>query len=612
MQASVFREALNGACIAAEVHDDDLAVIADLPEYGEDTAADFMARSFRRSAEGVFYCDSDPELLICGPLEVVAETRDSAHGNWGLLLRWRDHDGHLHEWSMPRSLLSGDGAEIRARLMEGGLYVAPERKAREKLTSYLASAKVPQRARCVQRIGWHDGVFVLPDTTVGDSADERTLLQTSTRVDHAYRVQGTVADWQRDVASLAVGNSRLLLALSVAFAGPLLKPTDSESGGFHLRGQSSTGKSTGLVVAASVWGGGGQNGYLKQWRTTDNGLEAIAALHCDTLLCLDELSQVEARAAKAAAYMLANGSGKSRAGRSGEARPAAEFRIMFLSTGEISLGDKIAEDGKGGRAAAGQQVRIVDIPADAGAGMGMFEELHEFADAEKLASHLKRAGSRVYGAPARRFLEFFRADPERYSEEAKRCRDDFVAENSPPGADGQVLRVAARFGLAAAAGEIAVGFGILPWPKGEATRGCARCFKAWLSGRQGIGPAEIEEAVRSVMTFLEAHGSSRFEPFEEAEGRPQRTFNRVGWRKKIPEDQWGKVDAYWEFYATADGLREMIGGADFAAARRALVERGILIGSPDGAAKAVRVPGQGTKKLYHLLAPGAGKANRDA
>ena len=40
------------------------------------------------------------------------------------------------------------------------------------------------------------------------------------------------------------GNSRMVFALSVAFAGPLIEPAGEDSGGFHLRGVSSTGKST--------------------------------------------------------------------------------------------------------------------------------------------------------------------------------------------------------------------------------------------------------------------------------------------------------------------------------------------------------------------------------
>jgi putative DNA primase/helicase len=59
------------------------------------------------------------------------------------------------------------------------------------------------------------------------------------------------------------------------------------------------------------------------------------------------MSQVTARDAGEAAYMMANGSGKSRASRDGTARKSAKFRVLFLSSGEIGLADKVAEDGRG-------------------------------------------------------------------------------------------------------------------------------------------------------------------------------------------------------------------------------------------------------------------------
>lgn len=83
---------------------------------------------------------------------------------------------------------------------------------------------------------------------------ERILLQTSGAIDHAYRTSGTLEGWQEHVARYAVGNSRFGLALSTAFAAPLLYPTSSESGGFHFRGGSSTGKMTALIVAGSARG----------------------------------------------------------------------------------------------------------------------------------------------------------------------------------------------------------------------------------------------------------------------------------------------------------------------------------------------------------------------
>ncbi len=233
---------------------------------------------------------------------------------------------------------------------------------------------------------------------------EHYILQHTGAIDHAYRQRGTVESWQEHVARYAIGNSRLGLALSTAFAAPLLYPTGSESGGFHFRGGSSTGKTTALHVAGSAWGGGGIRGFIRTWRATSNGLEGVAALHCDALLCLDEIGQVDGRDAGQIAYMLANGQGKTRAGRSGETRPAAEWRLLFLSSGEISLADKIAEDGRGRRIAAGQEVRIVDIAADAGAGLGIFENLHGFPSADAFARHLKMASGEHYGEAWRAFM----------------------------------------------------------------------------------------------------------------------------------------------------------------------------------------------------------------
>src|SRR4051794_3235041 len=88
----------------------------------------------------------------------------------------------------------------------------------------------------------------------------------------------------------------------------------------------------------------------------------------------------------------------------------------------------------------------------------------------------------------------------------------FVDEHCPTGADGQVRRVAGRFGLVAAAGELASQLDITPWGKGEAENAAIRCFADWLKHRGGTMAAEITIGIRQVRLFLELHGSSRFEP----------------------------------------------------------------------------------------------------
>ena len=423
--------------------------------------------------------------------------------------------------------------------------------------------------------------------------NERVILQTNGAVDHAYRKAGTLKGWQDGVARYAVGNSRLGLALSAAFAAPLLYPTSSESGGFHFRGGSSSGKTTTLIAAGSAWGGGGVSGFIRTWRATANGIEGVAALHCDALLCLDEMGQVDGREAGQAAYMLSNGRGKARATRTGEARPAAEWRVLFLSSGELSLADKIAEDGRGRRVAAGQQVRIVDIPADAGAGFGLFENLHGFPSADGFARHLKMAAGEHYGLAWRAFMEMLTKDFDAIAPTVIGYRDEFMAENCPAGADGQVSRVAARFGLVAAGGEMATAFGVLPWQMGEATRAAARCFRDWLATRGGIESAEESEAVSVVRRFVELHGNSRFEAMGELvpkdiAGAPmqQRIANRVGFRRRGTSgaDEYLVLPEAWR--------SEICAGMDATMVAKTLAARGMLTTGDGGKPQVkVRLPG---------------------
>lgn len=451
---------------------------------------------------------------VCSPVRVLAQTRDPGGEDWGKLLEIRDPDGKVKQWAMPNALLAGDGAGLREKLLALGVVIAPGSSARAALTEYLADAAPENRVRTVARIGWQEigdrPVFALPDAAFGNAADETVMLPPSSMLnDQAYRVAGCLDSWRAEVAKFAGGSSRLIFALSAAVAAPLLYVLDAESGGFHIVGASSIGKTTLLIVAGSVWGGGGVRGFIKQWRTTDNGLEALAAAHCDTLLALDEIAQMVPEAAAAAAYMIANNGAKHRAGRGGEGRAAAEWRCLFLSTGEIDLGAKIAEGGKGRRPTAGQQVRVVDIPGDAGAGLGAFEELHGFDDAGALSAHLRAAAAQHYGHAGRELLTRIAADLPAVSVELGRYEKQFIAENCPASADGQVHRVANRFALVAAAGELATALGIFPWSPGEATAGVARCFADWLKQRGGTGSLEAIEALDGAPF----HRTARQRPF---------------------------------------------------------------------------------------------------
>jgi putative DNA primase/helicase len=297
----------------------------------------------------------------------------------------------------------------------------------------------------VERTGWFrcdDGyVFVLPDQAIGESKEVvRFQSDTTTRT---YALAGTAEGWRAEVAGLCAGNSRCVLALCVGLASMLLEFSGIESGGINLKGSSSTGKTTALAAAASLFGG---PSYVNRWRATSNGLESLAALHNDTLLILDELAQVDPREAGEIAYMLANGQGKQRSARTGGAKARQSWRLLFLSAGEIGLAQHMADGGK--KAKAGQEVRLVDLDADAGKGLGLFDTLHGYPDGATLSNAIKAAAARHHGHGVVEFAKVLAESTDEIPLHIKREMALFVRSCLPTG------NPAARY----------IGFAsVLPW-----------------------------------------------------------------------------------------------------------------------------------------------------
>ena len=570
-------------------------VLADARNTGAAVAhCDYGGGRFEVSNRGVVFIgpqdnndEAKPPLWICGPLQIAAMTRDANSSAWGRLLQWPDSDGVRHQWAMPLELLQSDGADVRSELARQGLSIAPGRKARELLASFLQVWPIDVRARCVDRIGWHGSRYVLPAVAVGEN-NEKVVFQNAHAVEPAFSVAGTAHEWRENVAALAQGNSRMIFALSVAFAGTLLEPAGEDSGGFHLRGRSSTGKTTLLKVAASVWGN--PAAYCRLWRSTSNGLEGLAALHNDGLLILDELSQIDPKEAGEAAYLLANGRGKNRAARNGTARQAASWRLLFLSAGEESLSALMARAGR--KTTAGQEIRMAEIDADAGAGMGALEDLHGFDTPAALVVALRDAASTYRGAVGEEWLRLIVEDRPKLAAVLARGIKRFAEYFMPKDAAGQVERVARRFGLVAAAGEMATRYGLTGWTPGEAVAAVGKCFNCWLDAFGGTGNREERALLSQVRAFFEQHGASRFANIAGDDG--QRVINRAGFYRTDAEGQ-------REYFVLPEVFRqEVCGGFDQKSAVQTLIRVAWLIPGSDGNTQKPRLPALGTTRVYVL------------
>jgi uncharacterized protein (DUF927 family) len=507
---------------------------------------------FEMRADGLYRLptkDDQKAQRLCGPFEVLAETRPDGNDAWGLLLRWKDRDGFAHQWIMPRALLAGEAADLRARLAACGLDVSQSQGARAALVQCLAAIRCDRRARTVPRIGWHitetSAAYVLPGAVLGVPPAKESLQLDIDPAPIQFRQRGTLTEWRAGVAGRCVGNARLVFAVSAAFAGALVTPLGEEGGGFHFRGRSTQGKTTALRIGASVWGNpappSDKTAFARQWRATANALEVTAQSHNDCLLVLDEINQADPREIGETSYMLASGQGKDRMRDRGGLRRTATWNMIFLSSGEESMGDFMAKAGR--IVKAGMEVRLIDIPADAGAGFGLFEDLHGEADANAFSRAIYSAALEHYGTAGPAFVEWFatKLAGDRFwpSEELLPRVRAFVARVVPPGADGQVQRVAWRFALVALAGELATLADVTGWEPGTAETAAETCFRAWLDARGGAGAREAQQIIAAVRRFIGLHGAARFETIKDGaeagdmggeQPADPRTINRAGWK----------------------------------------------------------------------------------
>lgn len=535
-----------------------------------------MTGPFVVEPDGVYHVSLDDKgnenrEKVCSWLRVVACTRNEIGGEWGRLLEFKDSDGKIKRWSMPMSLLAGRGDAYREHLYENGLIIEAGIRTRNLLQSYLIQTP-DTKVRCVSRTGWHGGQYIFPSETVGPGSEE-IVFQTDSPDNDPFQVSGTLDEWKQEVAVPCRGNSRFVFCICAAFAGPLLKQADMESGGFNIYGESSGGKTTGLELAGTVWGGGGLNGFKQQWRTTDNGLEGTAVGHSDSILVLDEIGQADPKVVGKASYMLANGQGKKRATKKGHVSKPKEWRVLFLSSGENTLKEYLL--GAGIAMNAGQEIRVPDIPADAGAGMKAIEALNGFGEPAALVDHFKQACMKYYGTAARSFLEALTNDIEGYTVQVKSelatCTDHFLS-HLPSNIDSQVKRVCGRFSLVAVAGELAISFGVLPWPAGEAKAAALKCFKAWVGQRGGVQSHELKAGIEAIVTFIQAHGSSRFIDLDEEDNETKRPVRDCVGTKRHTYER----GIEYRFY-TAMFVKEVAKGKNLNPALKYLRDKGVLL-----------------------------------
>lgn len=513
---------------------------------------------------------------LCGPLHVEAVTRNEGQdGDYGRLLRFRNADRRELTWAMPNELLAGKPDSILSVLLGMGLDVDYQRRA--KVCQYIAAQYPKDRVIAATSTGWHTReLFIMPRQNIGKG---KAIFQSEAANGDDYRQGGTLEGWQDSIGAKCEGNPLLVLSVCASLAGPLLYHVQRQGGGFHIVGDSSTGKSSAILAGASVWGHG--EDFKRTWRATGNGLEGIASQRNDTLLALDEIGEADPREIGAVVYAMANGTGKARATRNGSARAAKRWRVMLFSSGELGLSALMAEGGK--RSRAGQEIRLLDIPARRA--FGAWDNLHGMTGGREFSDAIQRASVTHYGHAGPQFIRKLLELGE---------QDDLPALlaqlcNQYPSTSGQESRAAERFALVAMAGELAISFGILPLPTGAARDAMLGLFEVWRAGR-GQGPSEDRQILRAIADFIARHGDTRFSSADDPEGEAR---DRAGYWEDSPT---GRL-----YLFNRPGLEEAAKGYDLGRVVLALESVGAIAKRDTGKHQALkRLPDGSRQRLYFI------------
>ena len=538
---------------------------------------------FSLSEDGLFCLDKKTQELIrvSNYIKVIAFTKSGDEVS--RLLEFRDYKNQLQTLVIKSSMFTKDGEQIRINLLKKGFILAGTLLSKRKLMEYISSS-IPQREiMLATRTGFVKDVYIRPDCVVGE-AKEEIILDTAIQ-DDSYGTSGTLQEWNDLVARWCIGNSRLIFAISAAFASSLLNLCDLPNFGFHFVGNSSSGKTTCLNIAVSVFG---NPKYVVTWKATDNAMETIAFRRNDSLLILDELSEISPSKAGEVAYMLANGQGKKRLDKDCNVRETLSWRLIFLSSGEVDLNSHMAEESKTSK--AGQKIRLLNITAKASKdSSGIFENLMGFQDGAEFSSYLRGNAAKYYGTASiefiKRVLDHQTVIRDQYKEEFQKLKSQYL----PANAEGQDMRAFEHFMLVGFAGELAIKYGVICWKPDTAYQAAVACFNSWLEDKGGIGNDEDRQILEHVKSFFELHAHSRF--FDLDGFKDQKISNMAGYKSVYQ-------DAVMFFVSPSVFQNEICKSFNRKSVISLLIDKGFLLKDHNGDYRQQKWTPYGNKKVY--------------
>jgi putative DNA primase/helicase len=440
-------------------------------------------------------------------VKLLGVGRDARTGEWHRVIQVRNLDGIKKLIAIPFAN-SAESAVCNA-IGKAGYPVPIVAKEKRLLLTRLSDVTSASRLSVTSSSGWVcDKAFVTP-LRAYTTGGETLVMTENVQDEHRFHQSGTLKGWQRGVLRPSFENSNAMFAIMLAFVGPVMRLVDASNCGFHLVADSSRGKSIVLVAAGSVWGGGdGPLGFVRTWHATSNALDPLAASHSETFLALDE-SKLAGENPKEAAntvlhasYRLGGGQEKRRQTDKG---PRLQWLVPVLGSSEEALSDMAKTAGQ--TLSWGQLVRSIDIRADAGRSMGVWEELHDTSVSPALfADRLRNAALEYHGVAGDAFLTALVDAASRRREWLQEFLDErirkYLKAVGSTGWEATQERIANWFALVYAAGGLAFKLGILPWEWKPRLAAVRSCHQRIILPTETHAAAVPEDTIVAVRTYI--------------------------------------------------------------------------------------------------------------
>lgn len=285
------------------------------------------------------------DILACyHPILPIERLKNLETGEEQIKLAYK-RNGRWEEIIVPKTMVTS--ANKIVSLSGRGIAVTSENA--KYLVRYLADVENANEEHIAvqystSKLGWIRGGFLPYDTDIVFDGDARFR-----QIYESVGPSGSRTAWFDHVSALRkAGRIEIKFMLAAAFSSVLVQPLGGLPYFVDLWGETEGGKTVSLMLASSVWADPDENAYIKDYKGTEVGLEAICDLLNNLPLILDDSSKKNRKIEdnfEGLVYDLCSGKGKTRSNKELGLNRENHWKNCILTNGERPLSSYVTQGG---------------------------------------------------------------------------------------------------------------------------------------------------------------------------------------------------------------------------------------------------------------------------